>query len=71
MAQEMIARAQLETGMQFEAEAGSGHHMLVDASGPDDGQNAGFPPMELLLVGLAGCTALSLRRGWTHVYLYL
>ena len=58
MAQEMTARARLATGMQFEAEAGSGHSVLLDASEPDGGRNAGFRPMELLLVGLAGCTAM-------------
>jgi putative redox protein len=58
MAQEMFARARLETGMQFEAEAGSGHSVVLDASELDGGQNAGFRPMELLLVGLVGCTAM-------------
>jgi len=58
MTQEMTARAQLATGMRFDAQAGSGHHVMLDASEPDGGQNAGFRPMELLLVGLAGCTGM-------------
>jgi putative redox protein len=58
MAQEMFARARLETGMHFEAEAGSGHSIQLDARELDGGQNVGFRPMELLLVGLAGCTAM-------------
>jgi putative redox protein len=58
MAQEMFAQARLDRGMQFEAEAGSGHSVQLDASEPDGGHNTGFRPMELLLVGLAGCTAM-------------
>lgn len=58
MAEEMTARARLETGLRFDAEAGSGHHLALDASPEHGGANAGFRPMELLLVGLAGCTAM-------------
>ena len=58
MAEKMIARVRLETGMCFDAEAGSGHHVTLDAAEHGGGQNAGFRPMELLLVGLAGCTAM-------------
>ena len=53
MAEIMTAVAKLEAGMRFEGEAGSGHRVLLDAS-----DNAGFLPMELLLVGLAGCTGM-------------
>ena len=53
MAEIMTAVAKLEAGMRFEGEAGSGHRVLLDAS-----DNAGFRPMELLLVGLAGCTGM-------------
>jgi putative redox protein len=58
MAYELTARAWLTTGMRFVAEAGSGHSVALDASEHEGGQNAGFRPMELLLVGLAGCTAM-------------
>jgi putative redox protein len=58
MAEKMIARVRLETGMCFDAEAGSGHHVTLDAAEHGGGQNAGFRPMEMLLVGLAGCTAM-------------
>ncbi len=58
MAQIMKAVAKLDAGMRFEGEAGSGHQLLLDASVEDGGQNAGFRPMELLLLGLAGCTAM-------------
>ena len=58
MAEIMTAIVQLMEGMHFEGEAGSGHKVLLDASETGGGQNAGFRPMELLLVGLAGCTGM-------------
>jgi len=58
MAEQMTALVKLETGMQFDAEAGSGHHIKLDAAEHAGGQNAGFRPMELLLVGLGGCTGM-------------
>ena len=44
--------------MRFDTEAGSGHHVTLDAAEHGGGHNEGFRPMELLLVGLAGCTAM-------------
>ena len=58
MAEQMTATAGLETGMRFDAEAGSGHHVTLDAAEHGGGQNTGFRPMELLLVGLDGCTGM-------------
>jgi putative redox protein len=58
MAEQMTARVKLEAGIQFDAEAGSGHHVKLDAAEHGGGQNAGFRPMELLLVGLGGCTGM-------------
>lgn len=58
MVETMTARATLETGMCFEAQAGSGHHVILDAAEHGGGQDTGFRPMELLLVGLAGCTGM-------------
>jgi putative redox protein len=58
MAEIMTAVAKLETDMCFEGAAGSGHRVLLDAPETGGGQNAGFRPMELLLVGLAGCTGM-------------
>ena len=60
MAEVMTARAILETGMRFDAEAGSGHHVTLDAAEHGGGQDLGFRPMELLLVGLAGCTGMDI-----------
>ena len=58
MAEQMTATVRLETGMRFEAEAGSGHYVTLDAAEHGGGQNTGFRPMELLLVGLGGCTGM-------------
>ena len=58
MGEIMTARATLAGGMRFEAAAGSGHWVKLDAAEHSGGENAGFQPMELLLVGLAGCTGM-------------
>lgn len=58
MAEVMTTRAILVTGMRFDAESGSGHHVTLDAAEKGGGENLGFRPMELLLVGLAGCTGM-------------
>ena len=63
----MKARAKLIEGMAFLGEAGSGHAVVMDGAPDYGGRNLGFRPMELMLVGLAGCTAfdvvLILRTG--------
>lgn len=51
------AKVRWVSGMQFVGESGSGHAMVLDAPAPG-GRNTGPSPMELLLVGLAGCTAM-------------
>ena len=58
MGEKMTAQVKLETGMRFDAASGSGHHVTLDASEQDGGQDTGFRPMELLLVGLGGCTGM-------------
>jgi putative redox protein len=58
MAEIMTAVAKLEEDLRFEGKAGSGHYLCLDASEGSGGHNAGFRPMELLLVGLAGCTGM-------------
>jgi putative redox protein len=44
--------------LQFVAESGSGHGIVVDAAEQSGGHNRGPRPMELLLMGLLGCTAM-------------
>jgi putative redox protein len=44
--------------MQFTGTASSGHTLIMDADDESGGHNAGFKPMELLLVGFGGCTGM-------------
>ncbi len=44
--------------MAFAAETPSGHRLVLDAAPEVGGANAGPRPMELVLVALAGCTAM-------------
>ncbi len=43
--------------VSFEAKAGSGHTVIIDGPEEAGGENAGFRPMELMLLGLGGCMA--------------
>ena len=55
------------TGLSFNAITGSGHAITLDGAAEHGGLNRGARPMELLLVGAAGCSAfdvlLILQRG--------
>ena len=44
-------------GVSFVGEADSGHAVVMDGAADAGGRNIGFRPMELLLVGMGGCTA--------------
>ena len=48
----------LRDGMAFDAVADSGHGLALDASPEVGGANRGARPMELLLLGLGGCTGM-------------
>jgi putative redox protein len=58
MGEVMTAGATLSTRMAFAAETGSGHAVVMDAADHAGGENRGPRPMELFLVGLAGCTGM-------------
>lgn len=58
MGEVLTVRSRLLDEMQFAAAAGSGHTVILDAAEHAGGQGAGFIPMEMLLVGLAGCTGM-------------
>jgi len=45
-------------GLQFVGEASSGHAIVMDGDAAVGGNNTGLRPMELLLVGLGGCTGM-------------
>ncbi len=54
----MDAKATWKHGLSFEGWASSGFTVNLGAALDVGGENDGFRPMELLLVGLAGCTAM-------------
>ena len=58
MAHDLEATVTLREGMAFTATSGSGHDILLDTKPSGGGQNLGPSPMELLLMGTAGCTAM-------------
>ena len=60
MANDMNVRAVLETGMRFDVETGSGHHVILDAAEHNGGQDTGPRPMEMLLVALASCSGMDI-----------
>ncbi len=47
--------------MQFEAKDALGHSLLMDIGEESGGDNAGFRPMPLLLVGLSGCMGVDVK----------
>jgi putative redox protein len=44
-------------GVSFSGSADSGHSVVMDGSPESGGQNLGARPMELVLIGMGGCTA--------------
>ncbi len=52
------AKVTLVQDMQFNGQATSGHTLTMDADDASGGHNAGFRPMELLLVGFGGCSGM-------------
>ena len=58
MANEKAVRATLMGGMSFEARTASGHRLVMDSTDVAGGGNMGPSPMDLVLVGLAGCTGM-------------
>ena len=53
----MNARIKWLDHMSFVAEAGSGHSLVMDGPPEYGGRNLGPRPMEMVLLGLGGCTA--------------
>lgn len=53
----MQARVKWVQDVMFVTESGSGHAVVVDGAPEYGGRNLGPRPMELLLMGLGGCTA--------------
>jgi putative redox protein len=53
----MKARVKWVEQVSFIAETGSGHSVVVDGAPEAGGRNLGMRPMELVLAGVAACTA--------------
>ena len=53
----MKARVLWVENSKFLGESGSGHSVIMDGPPESGGQNLGLRPMEMLLVGMGGCTA--------------
>jgi putative redox protein len=55
----------------FIGESGSGHSVVMDGAPDDGGRDLGIRPMEMLLLGLGGCSGIDvvliLRRGREQV----
>ena len=54
----MDVRIKLVEGVTWVASGDSGHGLVLDGSPAIGGQNLGMRPMELVLVGLGGCSAM-------------
>ncbi|MBK1632269.1 peroxiredoxin [Thiohalocapsa halophila] len=67
----MKARVKWVEGTAMVGESGSGHAVVMDGPPEAGGRNLGVRPMEMLLLGLGGCTEfdvlLILRRGRAEV----
>lgn len=53
----MKARVKWVENSLFVAQSGSGHSLVLDGPPESGGQNLGVRPMEMVLLGLGGCTA--------------
>jgi len=53
----MKARVKWVENATFLAESGSGHTLVMDGPPDHGGRNLGVRPMEMLLLGMGGCTA--------------
>jgi putative redox protein len=53
----MKAKITWLNGRTFVGESGSGHAIVMDGAPENGGRNLGVRPMEMMLLGLGGCTA--------------
>jgi putative redox protein len=63
----MQARVKWVENAMFIGESGSGHTVVMDGAPEAGGKNLGVRPMELLLIGMGGCSSFDvvhiLRKG--------
>ena len=53
----MKARIKWLDNMSFVGESGSGHSVVMDGAPDSGGRNLAARPMEMVLIGMGGCTA--------------
>ncbi|MDD2864025.1 MAG: OsmC family protein [Methylococcales bacterium] len=53
----MQATVKWVDGMMFLGESGSGHTVVMDGAPENGGRNMGIRPMEMLLLGMGGCSS--------------
>ncbi|OGT22543.1 MAG: peroxiredoxin [Gammaproteobacteria bacterium RBG_16_57_12] len=53
----MQARIKWVDGVMFVGESDSGHAVVMDGPPDSGGRNLGIRPMEMILLGMGGCTA--------------
>ena len=58
MANTLAAKVTLVGGMHFRADSGTGFSLPLDAAEESGGRNRGARPMEMLIMGLGGCTGM-------------
>jgi putative redox protein len=54
----LTAKVKWVDGLQFVGESGTNHAIIMDGAAEFGGSNTGMRPMELLLVGLGGCSGM-------------
>lgn len=67
----MQATVKWVDGVMFVAESGSGHAVVMDGPPDHGGRNIGPRPMELLLMGVGGCSSFDVvqiqQKGRSHI----
>ena len=58
----MKATIQWQPKVKFIAKSGSGHTVTMDGPPDQGGENQGFRPMEMVLIGMGGCTAFDVIK---------
>ena len=56
----LIELKQLDNAFHFEAKDATGHSVHMDAGENIGGKDQGFRPMQMLLAGLGGCSAIDI-----------
>ncbi|PPC90362.1 MAG: osmotically inducible protein C [Methylobacter sp.] len=67
----MQATVKWVDGVMFVGESGSGHALVMDGAPDHGGRNMGPRPMEMLLIGVGGCSSYDvvqiLQKGRNHI----